>query len=71
MVDETSQPVPVRRVTVKLRRTKAGQWACYFIFEGKMHEFVRPEMADAVMAAGHFLETQGPIGLMRIVEHSH
>jgi hypothetical protein len=71
VVDDTSKPVPVRRVTMKLRRTRAGEWACYFMFEGKMHEFVRPEIADAVMAAGDFLETQGPIELMRIIEQPH
>jgi hypothetical protein len=36
-----------------------------------MREFIRPEMADAVMAAAKFLETQAPIGLMRITEEPH
>jgi hypothetical protein len=54
-----------------LRQTKTGQWACYFTFNGRKQEFVRPQMADAVMAAAKFLEKHAPIGLMRINPQLH
>lgn len=62
---------PIIHVSLGLRQTKAGQWACYFTFNGKKREFVRPEMADAVMAAAEYLERHAPIGLMRIGPQLH
>lgn len=56
------------RITVNLRRTDALKWVCEFTLKGKDHHFVGAEAADAVMAAATFLETQGGIGLMRIIE---
>jgi hypothetical protein len=53
-------------VSLALRQTKEGKWACYFTFNGERREFVRQEMANAVMAATEFLERDAPIGLMRI-----
>jgi hypothetical protein len=62
---------PFIHVSLALRQTKTGQWACYFTFEGRKQEFVRPQMADAVMAAAKFLERHAPIGLMRINPQLH
>lgn len=62
---------PITHVSLRLRQTKAGQWACYFTFNGKRREFVRQDMADAVMAATEFLERHAPIGLMRIGPQLH
>lgn len=62
---------PIIHVSMRLRQTKAGQWVCYFTFNGKKREFVRPDMADAVMAAAEFLERHAPIGLMRIGTQLH
>lgn len=62
---------PLIHVSLALRQTKAGQWVCYFTFNGRKKEFVRPEMADAVMAAAKFLEKHAPIGLMRIGPQLH
>lgn len=71
MPDDVADLTPIVRVTLNSRRTKAGEWAIYFTYQGKKHEFVRPELADAVMAAGAFLESHAPIGLMRISETPH
>jgi hypothetical protein len=62
---------PFIHVSLTLRQTKAGQWACYFTFNGKKREFVRQEMSDAVLAATRFLEQHAPIGLMRIDPRLH
>lgn len=62
---------PIIHVSLALRLTKGGQWACYFTFNGKRREFVRQDMADAVMAATQFLEKHAPIGLMRIGPQLH
>lgn len=59
------RPAPIIHVSLGLRQTKAGEWAPYFTFQGKQHELVRPEMADAVMATANVLEKHAPIGLMR------
>lgn len=65
------QGVPVIHVSLELQWTKAAEWSCSFTFNGKKREFVRPEMADAVMAATEFLERHAPIGLMRISPKLH
>lgn len=35
---------PIIHVSMGLRQTEAGQWVCYFTFNGKKREFVRPDM---------------------------
>ena len=59
------------RVTLNLTQTDTRKWVCEFTLRGKDYQFIRSDAADAVIAAAKFLETQGGIGLMRIIEQSH
>jgi hypothetical protein len=56
------------RVTLTLRQTDTLKWVCEFTLKGKDYHFTGSDPAGAVMAAAKFLETQGGIGLMRIIE---
>jgi hypothetical protein len=51
-----------------LRQTDTLKWVCEFTLKGKDYHFTGSDPAGAVMAAAKFLETQGGIGLMRIIE---